>query len=73
MKFSDDSRVILAEEIARAAENFSFSILVLSENDNSVIAEAVVAIWIMIEDSVNIARNVILYCLKLAADLNNVT
>ena len=66
--------MLLADEISRVGETLSFSILILGsssssssrkhgggggEDDDEVLAEAVVELWVMVEDSINIARQVL--------------
>ena len=58
IRFNRESCMILAEEISRSVESLSFSVLLLRDDSDDICGEAVVDLWIMIEDSINIARQV---------------
>lgn len=58
IEFNREACLLLADEIDEMGESLSLKIVVCNCSDSEAIAEGMVEIWIMIEDSINIARQV---------------
>jgi hypothetical protein len=55
---NDDSKLLLTQEVSELRENLSCTVNVYSKADHSLLGQAILEVWAMIEHSCNILRQV---------------
>jgi hypothetical protein len=58
MILDDKAKALLTEEISELRENLCCNVYVYSKVENALIGQAILELWVMIEDSCNILRQV---------------